>query len=67
MKDVQNYQVKGNKSNCKWLQNPSQINEDNLNSVRCEVSRYFRNKKNKHLKDKINELATHSKYKNIRD
>jgi hypothetical protein len=30
-------------------------------------SRYFRNKKGEYLKDKINELATNSKNKNIRD
>jgi hypothetical protein len=35
--------------------------------VRCEASRYFRNKKREYLKDKINELATNSKNKNIRD
>jgi hypothetical protein len=27
-----------------WLQDPSRINERNLNSVRCEASRDFRNK-----------------------
>jgi hypothetical protein len=27
-----------------WVQDPSQSNVDNLNSVRCEVSRHFRNK-----------------------
>jgi hypothetical protein len=42
-----------------WLlQDPSEINGDNLNSVRSEVSRYFRNKKREYLKDKISELAT---------
>jgi hypothetical protein len=50
-----------------WLQHPSEINGDNLNKVTCEASRYFRNKKRKHLKDKINGLATNSKNKNIRD
>jgi hypothetical protein len=35
--------------------------------VRREESRYFRNKKGEYLKDKINELATNSKDKNIRD
>jgi hypothetical protein len=50
-----------------WLQDPSGINGDNLNNVRCEASRYFRNKKREYLKDKINELATNSKNKNIRD
>jgi hypothetical protein len=48
-----------------WLQDSSEINGDNLNNVRLEASRYFRNKKKEHLKDKINELATNSK--NIRD
>jgi hypothetical protein len=28
-----------------WLQNPSQINGDNLQNLRCETSRTFRNKK----------------------
>jgi hypothetical protein len=50
-----------------WLQDSSEINGDNLNNVRCEASRYFRNKKRGHLKDKINELATNSKNKNTRD
>jgi hypothetical protein len=50
-----------------WLQDPSEINGDNLNNVRCEVSRYFRNKKKEYLKYKINEIAMNSKNKNIRD
>jgi hypothetical protein len=50
-----------------WLQDPSEINGDNLNNVRCESSRYFKNKKREHLKDKIIELAVNSKNKNIRD
>jgi hypothetical protein len=37
-----------------------------MNNVRCEASRHSRNKKRKYLKDKISELATHSKNKNIR-
>jgi hypothetical protein len=49
------------------LQNPSEVNGDNLNNVRREVSRHFRNKKREYLKDKINELATNRKNKNIRD
>jgi hypothetical protein len=49
------------------LQDPSEINGDNLNNIRLEASRYFRNKKRKHLGDKINELASNSKNKNIRD
>jgi hypothetical protein len=27
-----------------WLQDPDEINGDNLNNVRCEASRHFRNK-----------------------
>jgi hypothetical protein len=50
-----------------WLQNPSEINGVNLNNVRLEASRYFRNKKRKYLKDKINELTRNNKNKNIRD
>jgi hypothetical protein len=50
-----------------WIENASEINGDNLNNVRRESSRYFRNKKIEYVKDKINELATKSKNKNIRD
>jgi hypothetical protein len=42
------------------LQNPDEINGDNLNNVRREASRHFRNKKREYLKDKINELETNS-------
>jgi hypothetical protein len=41
-----------------WLQNPSQINEDNLSNVRCETSVTFQNKKREYLKEKIKELET---------
>jgi hypothetical protein len=50
-----------------WLQDPSEINGDNLNNVRREASRHFRNKRREYLRDKIDELATNSKNKNIRD
>ena len=49
-----------------WVQDPSQSNVDNLNSVRREVSRHFRNKKKAYLRAKIEELETHSKIKSIR-
>ena len=49
-----------------WIQDPSQSNVDNLNHVRHDASRHFRNKKNDHLKAKIEELETNSKIKNIR-
>jgi hypothetical protein len=50
-----------------WLQDPSEINGDNLNNVRLEASRYLKNKRREYMKDKINELATNSKNKNIGD
>jgi hypothetical protein len=50
-----------------WLQDPDLNNVDNLNNVRCETTRQFRNKKEGILKAKINELETNSKIKNIRD
>jgi hypothetical protein len=50
-----------------WLQDTSEVNRDDLNNVRCEASRHFRNNKREYLKDRINELATNSKNKNIRN
>jgi hypothetical protein len=50
-----------------WLQDSSQINGDNLITKRREAGSHFWNKKRECLKDKINELATHNKNKNIRD
>jgi hypothetical protein len=46
---------------------PSEINGDNLNNERCEASRQFTNKNREYLKGKINDLATSSKNRNIRD
>ena len=40
-----------------WVQDPSQRNVDNLNNVRREASRHFRNKKNAYLKAKIEDLS----------
>jgi hypothetical protein len=34
---------------------------DNLNNIRCEASRHFRNKKREYQIEKINELAMNSK------
>jgi hypothetical protein len=50
-----------------WSQNQNQIIGDNLQNLRRETSRTFRNKKREYLKDKINELETNNKNKNIRD
>jgi hypothetical protein len=46
----------GKQAKLQRLQDPSEINGDNLNNIRHEASRYFRNKKREYLKDKINEL-----------
>jgi hypothetical protein len=59
--------VQRKQANLQWLQDPSEINGDNLKNVRRETSRHFRNKKREYLKGKINELATNSKNKNTRD
>jgi len=48
-----------------WIHEPSQSNIDNLNSVRHDASRHFRNKK-AYLKAKTEKLETNSKIKNIR-
>jgi hypothetical protein len=50
-----------------WLQDPSEANEDNLSDVRREASRHFGKKKREYLKDKINELESNGRNKNIRD
>ena len=50
-----------------WIQDPSQSNVDDLNNVRRDASRHFRNKKKAYLKAKIEVLETNSKINNIRD
>jgi hypothetical protein len=42
------------------LQNPSQINGDNLQNLRHETRQTFRKKKREYLKGKINELETNN-------
>jgi hypothetical protein len=42
-KDAKNYKVK-EKTKLKWLQDPSEINGDNLNNKRRETSGNFRKK-----------------------
>jgi len=50
-----------------WVEDPCQSNVDNLNSVRREVSRHFRDKKKEYLRAKIEELEDNSKIHDIRD
>jgi hypothetical protein len=44
-----------------WVQEPKQSNVDNLNNVRREASRHFRNLNKGYLKTKIDQLETNSK------
>jgi hypothetical protein len=48
-----------------WCQDPSELSGDNMNNIRHEASSHFRNRKSEYLKDKIDELATNNKNKNI--
>jgi hypothetical protein len=50
----------------RWLQDPSEANE-NLSNARREASRHFRDRKREYWKDRINELESKSRNKNIRD
>jgi hypothetical protein len=50
-----------------WIEDPSQSRIDNLNNVRLEVSRHFKEKKKAYLRARIEELEPNSKNKNIRD
>jgi len=50
-----------------WVQDPNQSTVDNLNNVRREVSRHFRNKKKAYMRARIEELETNSKNKYISD
>ena len=50
-----------------WIQDPSRGNVENLNNVRRDDSRHFRNKKKANLKAKIEELETNSKINNVRE
>ena len=49
-----------------WIQDLSQSNVDNVNNVRRNASRRFRNKKKAYLKAKIEELETNNKVNNVR-
>ena len=48
-----------------WMHDPSRGNVNNLNNVRHDASRHFRNKKKAYLKVKIEELETNSKINKV--
>ena len=48
-----------------WSQDANQRNVDNLNNMRHEAIRHFRNKKEEYLKSNIDELKTNSHIRDI--
>jgi hypothetical protein len=48
-----------------WIPDPSQSSVDNMNNVRRDARRHFRNRKKTYLKAKIEELEINSKFNNI--
>jgi hypothetical protein len=48
-----------------WVHDPNQSKVDNLNNVKSETSRFFRNEKKAYLKAKFEEIGTNSKIKKI--
>jgi hypothetical protein len=55
---------RGKQAKLQWLQDPKEVNEDNLKEVWWEASRHIRKKE--YLKDTINKLESNSKNKNFR-
>jgi hypothetical protein len=49
------------------LKDPSEVTGEKLINIRREASRYFRNKRREHVKEKINEFVMNNKNKNIGD
>jgi len=49
-----------------WVNDPCQSNVHNLNVVRREVSRHFRNKKKKYLIAKIEKLEDNNRFTTLR-
>jgi len=59
MKNVYNFLIKGSRLKCSGYM--IQNNADNLNHIRRQASRHFRNKKREYIKAKIHDLQTNSK------
>jgi hypothetical protein len=59
--------IEESRAKLQWVQDPSEVNEDNVSNVRREASRHSRNKKREYLKDKINDIELNSKNRNIGD
>jgi hypothetical protein len=67
MKNIYVFLDRSKQAKMHWLQDPNQSNVDNINTVRREASRHYRNKKKEYLKAKVVEIETYRKLKNIRD
>jgi len=67
MKNVQVFLDQMKQAKMQWIHDPSQSNVGNLNNVRRDASRHFRNEMKAHLKAKSEEVETNSKIKNIRE
>jgi hypothetical protein len=67
MKNVLSFVDQRKQAKMQWIQDPSPSTVDNLNNVRCDASRHFRNKMKAYLKAKIQELESNSKINNVRD
>ena len=59
--DRGNFLDRRKQAKSKWVQDPNQSIVNNLNNVRLEASRHFRNKNKEYLKAKINKLDANSK------
>jgi hypothetical protein len=56
IKNVHDFLDEKKQDKMQWFQNPTPSNEDNLNIVRSEASRQFRNIKQEYMKAKIMNL-----------
>jgi hypothetical protein len=66
-KECLRFSIQRKQAKMEWLPCPNQSNVYNLNNVRFEANRHFRNKKKEYLKAKIDELGSKSKIKKICD
>jgi hypothetical protein len=63
--NIKKYSIEGSRLNCSGCR--THVNYDNMDNVKCEDSRTFRNKKREYPRDKINELQTDGENQNIID
>jgi hypothetical protein len=56
MKNILRFLDRRKQAKMQWMQDPSQSNVDNLNTVRRDASRHLRNKNKEYLKAKIEKL-----------